>query len=329
MPALSSGAGASATLTPKTRSPRCSAVCTLRGVYSPWSRISTTWPRIFATREAVDGHRRRLAQPDVSETRLRHVDPHPELARLEQRRHRLVGGHQVAGPQVERLDRSVHRRPDHRFLALALQIGEPCLRLGQGGAGGVDVFGARAALELAVGLARGGLGDHGAVVVAAPHHAITVEALEALAVDLGGLPLDPRPPDLLLARAAHRALQPGPGLRHARLLLPDLVIEEIGLEGDQDLAGGHRRALHGVDARHPAAGERADRDQIGLHRAVDERRLAALIGAPRAPAEDARDAGHRHGEDSSQRQRLAFHRLFLRRGGRSAPRVQMSISESR
>src|SRR5215475_10838123 len=66
--------------------------------------------------ERVDVDRRALADRDVSELGLRHVDPDVELIVLDQRRGGLVGREDVAGPEVERLDPGSDRRLDRQLV---------------------------------------------------------------------------------------------------------------------------------------------------------------------------------------------------------------------
>ena len=114
MPGFSSGAGSIATLTPKTWSIRWSSVWTLRGVYSDCVRISTTCPANSRFGIRVHGHGRLLSHAHAAELGLGHVDPDPELRRLEHLRDRLIGPDEVSGPQIHGLDDAGGRGEDGR-----------------------------------------------------------------------------------------------------------------------------------------------------------------------------------------------------------------------
>ena len=83
MPALSSGDGATSSLTANTWSSRCSAVCTLRGVYSARELIEMTRAAKRALRERVDEDVGRLPNTNQPQPRLGHEHAHPQLAGLQ------------------------------------------------------------------------------------------------------------------------------------------------------------------------------------------------------------------------------------------------------
>ena len=209
MPGLSSGVGSIATLTPKTWSIRWSSVWTLRGVYSACVRISTTWPGNSRFGIRVHVQRRLLADVHAAELGLGHVDADPELRRLEHLGDRLIGGDEVAGPQVHRLDDAVGRRDDRGLLSLTLEVSEQALVGRERGLRGVDVLGARPDLELAEGLGRRlGVGGGGVVRLASGDAGVE-ERLLAEALALRVLRRGARAGDLL-GRAVPGPPWPGP-----------------------------------------------------------------------------------------------------------------------
>src|SRR3954469_19690958 len=78
--------------------------------------------------ERVDADRHALADRDVAELGLGHVDPDVELIVLDHRRGGLVGREDVAGPEVERLDPGRDRRLDRQLVDHRLDLLDLALR---------------------------------------------------------------------------------------------------------------------------------------------------------------------------------------------------------
>ena len=113
----------------------------------------------------------------------------------------------------------------------------------------------------------------------------------------------------------------GPGLLDPRLLLADLQVHQVGLQGDDRLAGHHARALVDVNGRDPAADERPHLDVAGLDRAGQHEALVAL-----SELEGPERAGGDEQEDDGQDD-LALHDARFC-GALRAPRLQMSRTVS-
>ena len=86
-------------------------------------------------RERVDGEGHGVADVDQPELGLRDVGADEELVVLDERRRRLAGREQVAGPEVERLDDAVARGDDGGLGEVGLGEREPRLRLRRAGRG--------------------------------------------------------------------------------------------------------------------------------------------------------------------------------------------------
>ncbi len=112
----------------KTWSARSSAVCRLRGEYSPTLLMCSTTPLNAAARERVDGDRHLVADPDPADARLGHVDAHVELVVLEERGRGGVRREDVARAEIERLDARRARGPDDELVDHDADLIEPALR---------------------------------------------------------------------------------------------------------------------------------------------------------------------------------------------------------
>ena len=95
-----------------TWSARSSAVCRLRGEYSPTLVMCSTTPVNVWPGERVDGDRHLAARGGCGRAASRARRCARRAGRLEQRRGRRVGREDVAGAQIERLDARGARRAD-------------------------------------------------------------------------------------------------------------------------------------------------------------------------------------------------------------------------
>ena len=323
IPGFKAGSGSIATLTPKTWSMRWSSVWMLRGVYSPFCRISTTLPGNVAPGVGVHRDARRLSGADEPEARLGDVHADPDLVELEDRRDRLPRGDEIAGAQIHRLEDPVGRCAHDEVLPLPFEERELALLPGERGGGGLNVLGTGAALEFREGLLRDPRRRGGAVVGLLAGHALAQERLEAAPLPFGVFRIGARPGDLLRTRAAPGLVEGRARAVDASALGADLPVEKVRFELDERLALFHRGALVHAHRQDASADQRADLGVAHLDRSrQDERAVAPEEG--RSEREPDRAAGR--GEQEEDDHDLLHRALFL---GAKAPRVQMSSRVSR